>query len=210
MSETVEELETGETTPPEEEEPIIYTGADDDSGMSADTLAYGCSCGFAGFPRTALMKHFWTEEVREDKKNGINHDSIGRVDLTTGDVVMPPWKDRTPAQREQSRGGLTSVKAAKTAAKAEPKRAEVVKPTNVLDNASLLRFTPRFYTVDYSPIMRGAQEAAIQVWGWRQDMPLGNFLDTVIYWFFREHGIRLAAYVVEDEEADGNNHGHPA
>ena len=74
--------------------------------------------------------------------------------------------------------------------------------TDTLANAQQITLVPRVYTIDYTPILRSAFEAAMRVWGWRPDMPLANFLDTVIYNFFKEHGITLAAYVVEETEED--------
>jgi len=162
------------------------------SGVSEAQLGdgYGCSCGFITDSLKAFRQHFWHPGKEEPGK----HKSIGRVNMATGEVTMPPYLERTPEQLALTKQGRNPKVKGKSG-KPEPARA-----TDILSNAQEIRFVPRIYTVDYSPIMRGAQDAATKVWGWRQDMPLGNFLDTVVYNFFREHGITLAAYIVEDEE----------
>jgi len=129
----------------------------------------------------------------EGRKEKGAHKSRGRVNLLTGEITMPPWDERDPEQRYETKYG-----------KKRPKGTAETFPriTADLANATQLKFVPRVYTVDYSSIMMSAQVAATRVWGWREDMPLGNFLDTVIYYFFKEHGIRLAAYVIEEEEKE--------
>lgn len=71
--------------------------------------------------------------------------------------------------------------------------------TDILANAQELRFVPRVYTTDYSPIIRAAQDASVEFWGWPKDMALGDFLDTALHFLFREHGIILAGYTISDE-----------
>lgn len=150
---------------------------------------YGCQCGFITDSLKAFRQHFWHLGKQEPGK----HKSIGRVNMVTGEVTMPPYLERTPEQLALTKQGKKPEGKGGT-------RPESPRSTDILANAQEVRFVPRIYTVDYSPIMRGAQEAAIRVWGWRPEMPLGNFLDTVIYTFFKEHGITLAAYIVEEEE----------
>jgi len=151
---------------------------------------YGCQCGFITDKLRAFRQHFWHLGKQEPGK----HKSIGRVNMLTGEVTMPPYLERTPEQIALTKQGKRGD--GKTA---PGKIEQPARTTDILANAQELRFVPRIYTVDYSPIIRGAQEAATRVWGWRPEMPLGNFLDTVIYTFFKEHGIILAAYIVEDE-----------
>jgi hypothetical protein len=165
--------------------------AEQDDAQLGD--GYGCSCGFITDSLTEFRKHFWHKGKKEPGK----HKSIGRVNLLTGDVTMPPYLQRTKEQIALTRHGKGKKK---TSTEEEPGRQIGPRGTDTLANAQEVRFVPRVYTVDYSPIMRGAQEAATRVWGWRPDMPLGNFLDTVIYNYFKEHGITLAAYVIEEEE----------
>lgn len=74
-----------------------------------------------------------------------------------------------------------------------------IRTTEGLANAQQLRFVPRIYTTDYSPIIRAAQDAAVEFWGWPSDMTLGDFLDTALHFLFKEHGITLAGYTISDE-----------
>ena len=147
---------------------------------------YGCACGFVTDSLKKFRAHLLTAK-RTDPSG--EHRSIGRVNLLTGEVVLPPWEERTPEQLQMSKYG-----------RKKNDGHHPVRTTEVLADATEIKVVPRVYTIDYSPILRSAQEAAVREWGWRKDMPLGNFIDTVIYNFFYEHGIRLAAYLVETEE----------
>lgn len=66
-------------------------------------------------------------------------------------------------------------------------------------DAQHLKFVPQVYTISYSPIIRAAQDAAVEFWKWPIDMTLGDFLDTALHLLFREHGITLAGYTISDE-----------
>lgn len=74
-----------------------------------------------------------------------------------------------------------------------------IRETNILADAQQIRFVPRVYTTDYTPIMRAAQKAAVEFWGWPADMSLENFLDTALHFLFKDHGITLAGYTISDE-----------
>ena len=151
---------------------------------------YGCSCGY----KTDDIKQFRIHMTRASLKDGKGtHKSIGRVNLITGDVVMPPFTQRTKEEQKRTIYGLH--KEAK-----DKKDPFAPKSTDVLSNATRIAFVPRVYTADLSPIIQTAMAAANRVWGWREDMPLINFIDTVIYNFFKEHGVTLAAYVIETDE----------
>jgi hypothetical protein len=158
---------------------------------------YGCACGYIAPTLKEFRRHLFTLGRKEKGK----HKSLGRVNRTTGEITMPPYLERTPEQLAITRHGFRGDgKDGGSPPKKGHKSNQQAQVTDILANASEVRFIPRVYTVDYSPILRGAQEAAHRVWGWRPDMPLGNFLDTVVYNFFKEHGITLAAYIVEEEE----------
>lgn len=155
---------------------------------------YKCQCGFIADTLKKFRSHF----MRAGRKDGKGvHKSVGRVNLQTGEITMPPYLERTPEQIAQSKHGKKKEKGDKS-------DVGLMRGTDILANASQIKFIPRIYTVDYTPIMRGAQEAAIRVWKWRDDMPLGNFLDTILYIFFKEHGIILAAYIVEEEKEEAH------
>ncbi len=155
---------------------------------------YKCSCGKVVTTRKEFLAHL----RHASQKDGLEHHSEGRVNMDTGEITAPPWNQRTPEQ----------IKATRHAKKTDNPTGGVIKTvvptrnTDTLANAMQITLVPRVYTIDYTPILRSAFEAAVRVWGWRPDMPLANFLDTVIYNFFKEHGVTLAAYVVEESEED--------
>jgi len=163
---------------------------------------YLCSCGWSTTDKTEFTRHIFNESRKDGKGT---HKSRGRVNLQTGEIVMPPWSERTPDQIKASRrakrndnplGGNHRGK------KVEKKTPTAARQTDVLATAQQIQLVPRVYTIDFSPIMRAGFDAAVRVWGWRADMPFGNFLDTVIHAFFKEHGITLAGYIVEETEEE--------
>lgn len=151
---------------------------------------YGCTCGFRTTDNKEISKHVFNMS-RQDGKG--THKSLGRINLQTGEVIMPPYRERTPEQKKQSKF------AKKRAATQDGGLSPPVKTTDVLAKAQEIRFVPRVYTTDYSPIMRAAQDAAIELWKWPTNMELGDFLDTALYILFKEHGITLAGHTISDE-----------
>jgi len=150
---------------------------------------YGCSCGFMTENLTEFRRHLFSKQRDPETV----HRSIGRVNMITGEVIMPPWKERTPEQIEEAKHGRRKK------AKGGDGANTPAKTTDVLAEAQQIKFVPRVYTADYTPIMRMAQDAAVRYWGWRPDMPLENFIDTCLYLFFKEKGIILGGYIVEEE-----------
>lgn len=160
---------------------------------------YKCSCGKI-FP---TRKEFNTHQLLAPRQEGGEHKSEGRVNLETGEITMPPWNQRSDEQKSQTVFAAKKEKPQKADA-GKPKREppEQKKPTEVLAGAMEIKFVPRVYTIDYSPVLRSAQEAAIRYWGWPPNMSLGDFLDTVIYLFFKEKGIILVGYIVDETEEE--------
>ena len=148
---------------------------------------YGCSCGFI----TPDKKEFTTHLMLSSKLEGKGtHKSIGRVNTKTGEVVIPPWSERSLEDKERTKHSKRGASSGNGDKKYQM--------TDALADAQQIRVVPRVYTMDYSPIMRAAQDAAINLWGWRSEMPLGNFIDTVLYLFFEEKGVTLAGYIVHE------------
>lgn len=196
------------------------------SDMAQETVieGYGCTCGFNTQDKIDFTSHLMLSGRRDGKGT---HKSLGRINITTGEVTLLPWQDRSLEDREKTKyGGLDgagdnaeeksgrsdeksdksdgkSEKSGKSG-KSDGKGPKVTKPdptilqtTNVAD-AQEIRVVPRIYTMDYSPMMRAGQDAATRLWGWRANMPLGNFIDTVLYLFFEEKGVTLCGYIVND------------
>ena len=165
---------------------------------------YKCTCGYITDNRMKLLGHL------RDAKHGVLpggesvvHKSAGRVNMLTGETTMPPYEQRTPEQLKESTFGK---KAFKTGADGKP---QTIRTTEILANATEVRFVPRIYTCNYTPIMQAAQDAAVKYYSWRKDMPLENFLDTVLYLYFKEHGITLGGYSVDDSLINENYEKEP-
>ena len=160
---------------------------------------YLCSCGFKTGNVNKFRGHFARFSMKADE-----HQSRGRVNYETGEVTMPPAKERTKDQWNEAKygeygkeGKLEGSKEAKLGSK---KGLET--PFEAVAGAMTIKMIPRAYTMDYSPILRMAQDAAIKFWGWRPEMPLVNFIDTVLYLYFKEKGITLVGYIIDETEEE--------
>ena len=75
--------------------------------------------------------------------------------------------------------------------------------TTQFEGAAYLQIQPRTFTMT-STIIWQAQEAAINVWGWPEDMTVEQFLNTFIYIAFKQRGILLGGYQVIKSTEDGD------
>ena len=151
---------------------------------------YACICGY----KTIDVKAFRGHVMRAAKRDGKgSHKSVGRVNMQTGGVTMPPFNERTPEEKAQSTYKVTSQKTKESA----PPRL-----TDSWDGAVEFRVVPRVFQMDFTPTMRMAKVASIREWGW-QDFPWADFFDTCLYILFKEHGITLAGYIVHENKDDG-------
>jgi len=188
---------------------------------------YGCSCGFKVQDLGDFRRHL-LDGVRQHKQNPNTpiHKSIGRVNMQSGDIVLPPYEERTNEEKAATNFGLKKeakgegsylAHLAKKEEKAEAgeddevaekrkKADESARQTTDANNAVGVKVVPRVLTINYTNIMRTAQVAAIREWKWRPDMSLENFLDTCLANFFKEHGITLGGYFKEEEKKDGDGH----
>ncbi|GAG93289.1 unnamed protein product, partial [marine sediment metagenome] len=186
--------------------------------------AFACKCGFTEPDRVKFNSHLLHAGKQDGK--GV-HKSLGRINVGTGELVAAPWEERSPEER--ARAMLGSEKSDDSVGSEEltgddkdNKRKSAggdgkTKPhTQILGDATSIRVIPRVFQMDYTPVMRMAQDAAVNLWGWRPDMPFENFIDTCLYTFFQEKGIVLCGYVVDDKvlaelesvrKTDGGNNG---
>jgi len=169
-----------------------------DVSQSGD--GYLCSCGFLTDSKSKFFVHIGQanrkiktliQKGETDPALITKHTSKGRANMTTGEITMPPYEDRTKEQKDESNFGRKELKVGKDG-KLSPSRT-----TEILGQASEVRFVPRIYTTTYTPIMMQAQDAATKIWHWRPDMPFENFLDTCLFLFFFEKGIKLGSYEVD-------------
>ncbi len=147
-----------------------------------------CVCGYSTTNSGTFGGHLLWMGRKEPGK----HKSKGLVDIVTGEVAIPPVADRTP----------DDVKEVKKISGKESAATKTQSRTSTLRTAMQLQFVPRTYTMDYSPILRAGQEAAVKVWGWPIDIPLGDFLDTIVYYFFKDRNVTLAGFIVEETEEE--------
>jgi len=160
--------------------------------MEAQAIeGYGCKCGFKTDDLNTFRAHLTRASLQDGKGT---HTSIGRVNMTTGAVTMPPYTQRTRAQKNQS------VYSTKKQKGTEP-RGESIRQTSALGEATQIKFVPRVFTCDHSPIMVTAHHAAQQLWGW-PNMALIDFLDTVIYKYFKRCGVTLTGFIIDETEEE--------
>ncbi len=161
--------------------------------VSQAVEGYGCSCGFKTDDLTAFRKHI----LGKSKDKTQEHKSLGRINLMSGNQVAPPWDQRTPEEKKATRYGKKSR---------DGEKKETSRQTEVLMEATEIKLIPRVYSMNFTPTMQAARVAATREWKWPGNMSMENFFDTVIYNFFKDHGLVLVAYVRTDD--DGGGHGH--
>jgi len=173
---------------------------------------YVCSCGVKEPNWKAFSLHILTTGKEEP---GI-HTSRGLFDKDTGELLMPPVRDRNVEQRKEARRldnyrrnqkkkaqRVKDIEAADNdliTTKSDPvTTARGNRTTNFMD-ATLFRFTPRVLEVAMSPILIAAREAATNVLHWPADMTFSDFLDTWLWNSFNMVGIEdLGGYNVNEK-----------
>ncbi len=160
------------------------------NGQAQAGEGYGCICGFTCIEKGDLGSHLMVQGKKDGK--GV-HKSLGRINLQTHDVILPPYVERTAEQKAQTVYKVTSRKA-----KGEPGQT-AAKTTESWEQATQFRVVPRIFQMDFTPTMRLAKVASIREFGW-EDMPWADFFDTCLHIFFKEHGITLAGYIVHETE----------
>jgi len=180
-----------------------------DANIQKVIKGYACKCGFRTDKKTALFGHIGGMRRRDGHDA---HESLGQVNLINGEMILPPYKERTLEQIYETKRPEHSEHPTSETAVQPDKKSKGSKPvtaTEVLSHATQIRFVPRMYTCNLTPIMLLGYEVAQAKWGWRADMPFENYLDTVIYNYFFEHGTKLQAAItiVEDEEFNDGHEG---
>ena len=150
---------------------------------------YKCLCGFITDDKTKFFHHMGAG-ARADGP-GI-HKSEGRVNMSTGEITMPPYEQRTKEQK------LESVHGKRIQRLDSAGKVTAMRTTDILASASEIKFIPRIFTTSYTPIMHQAQDAATRWFGWPANMPFEDFLDTVLVKSFKMWGIELGQYGVDE------------
>lgn len=153
--------------------------------------------------------------LKMGRKEPGQHKGSGRIDTRTGEYL-----DEQPEQEQETQQMAKTEKSEKP--EVEPKPPKPPKPkkeakqaTQVFQEAMEIKFVPKTYTTTLSPTLTTAYRAAQQLWGW--DMEIGEFIDTVIYRWFKIKGVTLAGFLVEETpeqrekrlQALGNNGDSP-
>ena len=63
-------------------------------------IGYGCICGWKTTDKVAFTSHCMFESQKEGKGT---HKSLGRIDMETGEVVMPPEEKRSAEEKKKSK-----------------------------------------------------------------------------------------------------------
>ncbi len=71
--------------------------------------------------------------------------------------------------------------------------------TDDIDKANFIKFSPYVFNCRYTRIMHIARIVTIKEWGWPEDLPFEDFMDTILYHFFKDRGITLQVYTVDGE-----------
>jgi len=201
-----------------------------------------CSCGET-FP---FEKHieFVSHIGKENRKKGMKgtHESAGRIDLDTGEVLVAPRKERRkikkrkPTVKEPAVGAVKEevvneevpeVDPPEVKPPADPPPVEPPKPpppkgkgdskdikkelarhtTPHLALATQIQFVAKTYTTTLTPIMMQGY-AAKKYFGWPEDMAYEDWLDTVIFYYYAEHGIDIGKFNVDESLIEAYNDGH--
>lgn len=137
--------------------------------------------------------------------------------------VLPEIAERLEAvggELGEEQGGKVAVPPGDKKGDGKPKFKETAKPveTSKMNEASFLRFVPKTFVTSSVMLWLGMQ-AAVECWGWPEDMTPQEFLDTFIPQAFKDYGIILASYVrlapgempqiaSAQAPADGQGNGH--
>lgn len=161
--------------------------------MSESSIVYACSCGYT------------TPSIEEFRKHLISHahegthSSLGKIDMQTGEVLHQPHAKPVKKRGKAKKKVNEKAKEVKKSEHKDNHKAAIAL-TPDLSKASFLNLTPRAFSCDYTPIMRSAREAATALWGWPADMEFADFIDTVLFRFFKDRRISLSGYSVIDKE----------
>ena len=71
--------------------------------------------------------------------------------------------------------------------------------TTDINTAQVVRFHPHVINCQFTPIMYIARQAAAEEWNWSLDIRFEDFIDTILYHFFKDRGITLQEYIVDEE-----------
>ena len=151
-----------------------------------DLLLYKCQCGFTHSDKKTFSNHLMLAGQKDGK--GV-HKSEGRVNAATGEIVMPPFDQRT---KEQKAASVYALK------KKEEGTGNAVRQTEIVAAATSIKFVPRTLVCSLTPVMLAAWAADQELWGWPSDMPFEEVINQWAIHFHRDRGVELTAYVIKN------------
>jgi len=124
----------------------------------APVIGYACTCGFKTDEKKRFVSHFGL--IQRDGRDA--HRSRGRINLVTGEIVMPPYTERTPEQHykvkhperiSQPNSDVLTAPVIAVADKKDGKKAQPdkVAHTDLISAATQIRFIPRVFTCSLTP-----------------------------------------------------------
>ena len=157
-----------------------------------------------------LSKGFSTKEVSE--KLGKPLITVQKLNKKLTDGWKPDLSEAAIAAAPPSPGkmvpggGKPSVSSGDTTTKKTTKKEKEEEEKKDTHPASgYIGFAALQLRCQYTPIMYMARLAAEKKWGWSGNIPFEDFVDTVFYHFFKDRGIVLQGYIVEDEVNGGGD-----
>ena len=157
--------------------------------IGQDLLIYKCQCGFTHSDKKTFDTHLLSGGRRDGK--GV-HKSLGRVNAQTGEIVMPPFNERTLDQKKASTYALK---------KKDAETGGAIRQTEIVTAATQIKFVPRVLVCSLTPVMLAAWHADQELWGWPSDMPFEEVINQWAIHFHRDRGVELTAYVITDPQA---------
>lgn len=187
---------------------------DEQDDSKKPTIGYACKCGNITTDLAEFRRHL----VSGPK--GV-HASLGKVDMATGEVLEGPFRQLSPEEQskyqirwKKMRDGEPFEEAIQQGveqgddggngagpSKGKKQKTLLPRPTTDISSAQRLNMIPRAFTCDYTPVMRAAQVAAQELWGW-PEMDFSDFLDTILFHFFDDRGIKIGGYYVVKEQSE--------
>jgi hypothetical protein len=153
-----------------------------------ELLLYKCKCGFTSSDKKKFDGHL----LHGGKKDGKGvHKSEGRVNGSTGEIVMPPFDQRNKDQKAASTYALK---------KKDSEPGSSIRQTELVTAATQIKFVPRVLVCSLKPSILAGWAADQEIWGWPSDMPFEDVIEQWCVHFHRDRGIELTAYVVKNPQ----------
>lgn len=204
------------------------------NSSSKEGLVYKCSCGKMSESQASMMGHLG--KMKSIKQEG--HVYQGQVDVETGEVVIPPWPDKSTPPKITSQIATDNnpdeiatdnnpdlLPAFNTPGEIKPKnrggrppknpqekKIQQARATDIINEATELKFIPKVFTIPFTPTMQQALHIFYNVLKWPKEWPIEDVLDTALWKYLYEHGIEIGVYKIDEKvlaQLQGNGEKEP-